>query len=119
MSPCARTGKRHEARQRREQEPPTMSCETLPKDKRDEVLRIAEKYGARHVRVFGSVARGQADDKSDIDFLVELEAGRSLLDLGGLQFELETLLARPVDVVTERGLKPRVREHVLREAIPV
>jgi uncharacterized protein len=89
------------------------------KEKRQEILRIIGKYGARNVRVFGSVARGGADAESDLDFLVELESGRSLLDLGGLQFELEFLLGRPVDVVTDRGLKPRIREHVLQEAVPV
>ena len=87
--------------------------------KRQEVLRTAGRYGARHDRVFGSAARGEADAQSDVDFLVELDSGRSLLDLGGLQFELEALLGRPVDVVTERGLKARIRERVLREAIPV
>lgn len=96
-----------------------MRFDVLPEAQRQEVLRIAEKYGARRVRVFGSAARGEADAASDIDFLVELEAGRSLLDLGGLQFELESLLGRPVDVVTERGLKARIRERVLREAMPV
>jgi hypothetical protein len=79
-----------------------MAVKTLPEHKRQEVLRIASKYGARRVRVFGSVARGEADARSDVDFLVELETGRSLLDLGGLQFELEALLGQPVDVVTER-----------------
>jgi len=59
-----------------------MTSNVLPKDKRDAVLRIARKYGAHHVRVFGSVARGDADANSDIDFLVELEPGRSLFDLG-------------------------------------
>lgn len=87
--------------------------------KREEVLRIAARHGARRIRVFGSVARGEADERSDIDFLVDLEPGRSLLDLGGLQVELERLLGRPVDVVTERGLEARIRERVLREAIPV
>ncbi len=96
-----------------------MAIEALLQQKRHEVLRIASKYGARTVRVFGSVARGKADAKSDVDFLVELETGRSLLDLGGLQFELEALLGQQVDVVTERGLKPRIRERVLREAVPV
>lgn len=96
-----------------------MAVEGVLAEKRQEVLRIAGKYGARRVRVFGSVARGEADAESDMDFLVELEAGRSLLDLGGLQFELEALLGYPVDVVTERGLKPRIRERVLREAVPV
>jgi uncharacterized protein len=96
-----------------------MACDAVPKEKRNQVLRIAAKYGARHLRVFGSSARGEADDASDIDFLVELEPGRSLLDLGGLQFELQSLLGRPVDVLTERALKPRIRERVLREAVPV
>ncbi|HET6234480.1 MAG TPA: nucleotidyltransferase family protein [Acetobacteraceae bacterium] len=96
-----------------------MSLEALLGQKRQEVLRTAGRYGARHVRVFGSAARGEADAQSDVDFLVELDSGRSLLDLGGLQFELEALLGRPVDVVTERGLKARIRERVLREAIPV
>jgi uncharacterized protein len=96
-----------------------MALEALLGQKRQDVLRIAGKYGARRVRVFGSVARGEADAESDVDFLVELDPGRSLLDLGGLQFELEALLGRPVDVVTERGLKARIREQVLREAVPV
>ena len=96
-----------------------MALEAMLGPKRQEVLRIADKYGARNVRVFGSVARGEADALSDVDFLVELDPGRSLLDLGGLQFELEALLGCPVDVVTERGLKERIREQVLREAVPV
>jgi uncharacterized protein len=91
----------------------------LLEEKRGEILRIAAEHGAREVRVFGSVARGEASQESDIDFLVELEAGRSLLDLGGLQMELESLLGRRVDVVTVRGLKARIRERVLREAISV
>ena len=93
--------------------------EQLVKEKREEILRIASKHGARDVRVFGSVARGEADRESDIDFLVELEAGRSLLDLGGMQMELKALLGCRVDVVTVRGLKARIRDRVLREAMPV
>jgi predicted nucleotidyltransferase len=96
-----------------------MTREELLKAKREEVLSLCVKYGARNVRVFGSVARGDADEQSDIDFLVELEAGRSLFDLGGLQYELERLFGRPVDVVTERGLKVRIREPVLQEAVPL
>lgn len=96
-----------------------MTFEELLKEKREEILRIAAKHGARNVRVFGSVARGEADEESDIDFLVEMEAGRSLFDLGGLQYELEQLLGRPVDVVTERGLKARIRERVLKETVPL
>jgi predicted nucleotidyltransferase len=75
------------------------------------------RRGARNVRVFGSVARGGADEQSDIDFPVDLEPGRTLLDLGGLQYDLEQLLGCRVDVVTKRGLKPRIRERVLREAV--
>jgi len=96
-----------------------MRLDELLKEKRDEVLRSAAKYGARNIRVFGSLARGEADEKSDIDFLVEMEPGKSLLDLGGLQYELEALLRCRVDVVTERGLKRRIRERVLREAVPI
>lgn len=96
-----------------------MEPDELLKRKRQEILRIAAKHGARSVRVFGSVARGEANTQSDIDFLVELEPGRSLLDLGGLQYELESLLGCRVDVVTERGLKTRIRDRVLREAILV
>jgi predicted nucleotidyltransferase len=96
-----------------------MRLDELLKEKRDEVLRFAAKYGARNIRVFGSLARGEADEKSDIDFLVEMEPGTSLLDLGGLQYELETLLRCRVDVVTERGLKRRIRERVLQEAVPI
>lgn len=96
-----------------------MDLEKLLKRKRKEILRLCTKYGARNVRIFGSVARGEADEGSDIDFLVEMEPGRSLLDLGGLQYELEALLGCRVDVVTVRGLKPRIRERILREAVSV
>lgn len=88
-------------------------------ERREEILRLAAKYGARNVRVFGSVARGEADEVSDIDFLVEMEPDRSLLDLGGLQAELETVIGCHVDVVTEKGLKTRIRARVLAEAVPV
>jgi hypothetical protein len=96
-----------------------MVSEELLKGKRKDVLSIAAKYGARNVRVFGSLARGEADERSDIDFLVEMEPGRSLLDLGGLQAELEALFGCPVDVVTEKGLKARTRGRVLAEAVSV
>ena len=96
-----------------------MKLDRLLEEKRGEILRLAAEHGAREVRVFGSVARGEADQESDIDFLVELETGRSLLDLGGLQMELESLLGCRVDVVTARGLKARIRERVLRQAVPV
>jgi hypothetical protein len=94
-----------------------MGIEDLLHEKRADILAIAERYGAHNVRVFGSVARGQADEASDVDFLVDLEAGRSLFDLGGLLMELQALLGHEVDVATPRGLKPRIRERVLREAV--
>lgn len=89
------------------------------KTKRPEILETASRYGAFNLRIFGSVARHQADADSDIDILVELEPGRSLLDLGGLLMDLQTLLGCSVDIVTEKGLRPRIRERVLQEAIPL
>jgi len=89
------------------------------KAKREEILRIAARHGARNVRLFGSVARGEADAKSDVDVLVDMEPGRSLLDMGGLLMDLQELLGRRVDVVSERGLRERIRERVLQEAIPL
>ncbi len=96
-----------------------MKHEQLAKERREEILRIASRYGASDVRIFGSVAHGEADRESDIDFLVELEAGRSLLDLGGLRMELEELLGCKVDVVTESGLYWLLRRRILKEAMPV
>lgn len=81
------------------------------------INRIAAKYGAKRIRVFGSVARGEANKTSDLDLLVDLEANRSLFDLGGLQFDLEKSLAMPVDLVTENGLRGEIRKRVLKEAI--
>ena len=94
-----------------------MTLEQLRATKRDEVLRLAARYGARNVRVFGSLARGEHDPRSDIDFLVELEPGRSLFDLGGLLMALQEALGAEVDVVTEKGLRPRIRERVLADAV--
>jgi uncharacterized protein len=92
-----------------------MALEELLKEKREAILCICAKHGARNARVFGSVARGEADEQSDIDLLVDMEPGRSLLDLGGLLMDLQALLGQTVDVVTERGLKPRIRERVMRD----
>lgn len=96
-----------------------MTLDERLREKREDILRLCAKYGARNVRVFGSVARGEADAQSDLDFLVDLEPGRTLFDLGGLQYDLEQLLGCPVDVVTERGLKVRIRDRVLQEAVPL
>jgi len=86
---------------------------------RNRILAIAAGYGASNVRVFGSVARGEADDQSDVDFLVDLEEGRSLFDLGGLLMDLQSLLGRKVDVVTEKGLHWYIRDKILHEARPL
>jgi predicted nucleotidyltransferase len=94
-----------------------ISHDELLRTKRDDILRIAAQYGAYNVRIFGSVARGEADEKSDIDLLVNMESGRSLLDLCELLIDLEELLGRKVDVVAEKGLRDRIRNRVLNEAI--
>jgi predicted nucleotidyltransferase len=96
-----------------------MGIDELLKDRREDILRIAAQHGAHNVRVFGSVARGEARSDSDVDLLVELESGRSLLDLGGLLMDLQTLLGREVDVVTDQGLRDRIRARVLQEAKPL
>ena len=96
-----------------------MTLQELRTNSKSEILAIAERRGARNIRVFGSVARGEGDRANDVDFLVDLDPGRSLLDLCGLQRELEQLLALKVDVVSSRGLRERVKEHVLRDAVPL
>jgi predicted nucleotidyltransferase len=96
-----------------------MQDDQFLRTRREEILKIAARHGAYNVRVFGSVARGEARPDSDIDFLVNLEADRSLLDLARLLRELQDLLQRDVDVVTEAGLRPRIRPHVLKEARPL
>jgi predicted nucleotidyltransferase len=96
-----------------------MSIRQLLRTKRKQILEIAARHGARKVRVFGSVARGTTQRGSDIDFLVEMDEGRSLLDHSALILELERLLKRPVDVASERGLRPSLRKEVLKDAIAV
>lgn len=96
-----------------------MPLDPLLQDRRAEILCLAEKHGARNVRVFGSMARGTSTSESDIDFLVDLEPDRSLLDLGGLLMDLQDLLDRDVDVVTEKSLHWYIRDRVLDEAVPL
>jgi predicted nucleotidyltransferase len=87
------------------------------RERREEILAVARSRGASHVRVFGSVARGDDGLSSDVDFLVELEPTRTLLDLGGLVMDLRELLGREVDVVTERDLRPRVAARVAADVV--
>lgn len=91
----------------------------LLKDKREQIIAIAASRGAHNIRIFGSVARGDAAEGSDIDFLVQLEPGRTLFDLGGLLMDLEELLGCRVDVGTDKMLRPEIREYVLKDAIPL
>ena len=86
---------------------------------RDQILRIAERYGARNLRIFGSVARGEAQPDSDLDLLIDLDPGRSLLDHIALIQDLEDLLHRKVDVVESQALHSRIRNRVLAEAVPL
>lgn len=96
-----------------------MSIEYLVRQKRNEILRIAERHGAYNVRVFGSVARGEAGPDSDVDLLIDVGEKVSPWFPGGLVLDLEELLGRRVDVVTERALRPELRPYVLREARPL
>ena len=96
-----------------------MPIDQLLTTKRQEILRLAAKHGAQNVRVFGSVARGEASPHSDVDFLVDAGPKRTAFFPGGLLADLEELLGCNVDVVTEKALDPSIRERVLHEAIPL
>jgi predicted nucleotidyltransferase len=96
-----------------------MTLDELRHSKRDEILRIANKHGARNVRVFGSLARGENSPSSDLDILVDLDPHRTLMDLGGLLMELQDVLQVRVDVATEDMLRPKVRERALLDAVPL
>ena len=94
-------------------------ADSLVETHREEILAIAARRGASNVRLFGSIARGQGGPESDVDLLVSFESGRSLLDLIALPREIEALVHRSVDVVTDRALSPYIRDQVLAEAIPL
>ena len=96
-----------------------MTFENLRDEKRSAILSLARQHGASNVRVFGSMARGENGPGSDIDFLVDLDAGRDIYDLGGLQADLRDLLATPVDLVETSCLHSYIRERVLAESIPL
>jgi predicted nucleotidyltransferase len=96
-----------------------MSQLDIIRKRRDEILRLAESYGIRRVRIFGSIARGEDRPESDIDVLVAFEPGRSLLDQVGFRQDLEEMLGRRVDVVSERGISPYLQDRILAEAVPL
>lgn len=89
------------------------------KEKRQEILRLAQAHGASNIRVFGSVARGEEGPESDLDLLVEMKPECSLLDLISLWQDLEDLLGHKVDVITEGGISPYLRDHIHAEAVPL
>ena len=94
-----------------------MTLDEIRSRYRAQIVAAAEGRGAHNIRVFGSVARGDQRYDSDIDFLVDFDPGRSLLDLTGLWLDLETVLGCKVDVVSSRGLKPRLASEVMRDAV--
>jgi len=96
-----------------------ITLDTLRAEKKEEILRLAERRGAHNLRVFGSVTRGDADESSDLDLLVAWEPGRSLLDHAGLVQDLQELLGMKVHVGTENSLHWYVRDRILREATPL
>lgn len=93
------------------------SSSVLAPREREEVNRIAAAHGARNIRVFGSVGRGEASSSSDLDLLVDMAEGRSLLDLVAFGDDLEEALGVAVDVVTEKSLSPYLRDRILAEAV--
>ncbi|MFC1603767.1 nucleotidyltransferase family protein [Planctomycetota bacterium] len=94
-----------------------MRVSELLRQQRNEILKLASQHGARNVRVFGSAARGEAGTDSDIDFLVELEPDRTLFDLGALVMDLQDLLDRKIDIVTDDSIYWLLRRKILKEAV--
>lgn len=96
-----------------------MTTAGVLKAKRHDILQLAAQHGVHHVRVFGSVARGKAGPMSDIDLVVQMDQGPSLLDLIELSQELESVLQRKVDILTDEGLSPYLKERIHAEAVPL
>ena len=96
-----------------------MGTDEILKLKRGEILALATQRGIKNLRVFGSVARGQAGPDIDVDFLVDVEPGRTYLDLGAFLLDLQDLLGRKVDLVTERALHASIKTQILKEAVPL
>ncbi len=94
-----------------------MNLKTTVIEKRNEIHRLCKKHGAFNIRLFGSTAREEDDSESDLDFIVEMEKGRTLFDLGGLQYELQDLLKIPVDIITEASVSYEKKGIILKEAI--
>ena len=94
-----------------------MITQEIIRQNRDAILGIARRYGAHDVRIFGSVARGDATEVSDVDLIVRFDSDRSLFDHGGLLMDLQDLLGIKVDVIDEEGMRPRFRQHVMKEAV--
>lgn len=119
LAEVAKPSNRSSATTSSNKERTTAQLERLLKDKRDDILSIAKQYGVSNVRIFGSIARGEADTESDIDLLVDVAPGRTLFDLNEFLVDLQGLLGHDVDVLTEKGLNNRMRERVMKEAIPL
>lgn len=96
-----------------------MDLITLQQEYREQILSIAEMCNSENIRIFGSVVRGEQREDSDIDFLVHMKPNSGLFDIGGLQWRLEELLQCKVDVVPDTCLHPRIRDRVLKEAVPL
>jgi len=94
-----------------------MAINELILKNRKAILAITSKYGAKNVRIFGSMAKGSASSKSDVDILIELEKGKGLFDIISMKQDIEDLLHRKVDIVTEAAVSPYMREEVLNEAV--
>ena len=96
-----------------------MTLRQLIEEKREDIVNIAARHGAKNVRVFGSTVREEDSPDSDVDLLVDVEATTSSWFPAGLILDLEEVLGRPVEIVTEKGLNPLIKNRVLREAVPL
>lgn len=94
-----------------------MNIAEIIKMRREEILEIAKKYGAENVRIFGSVPRGEANSKSDLDLLIELKSGRTILDIIAIKQDVEDLIGLKVDVVTTNSISPYIKDEVLKKAV--
>lgn len=94
-----------------------MNRDDILKNKRDEIIGIATRHGAKNVKLFGSILRDEIKEKNDVDFLVEMKKGRTLLDIISIKQDLEDLLGCSVDIVTDSALSPYIRDEVLGQAV--